>query len=97
MLFFEPVASQVDEDVLLLRPGGGVVEDDGRNRTAEAAFRPDIDGGLAAGEEVVVSPLTTVVEGMAVRTVRDDEEPNQPRGALAEEAEGANPVAAAAR
>ena len=56
-----------------------------------------IGAGLAAGEAVVVSPLATVVEGMAVRTVSDDEEPNEPHGALAEDAERPLPVAAARR
>jgi RND family efflux transporter MFP subunit len=56
-----------------------------------------IGSGLEAGEEVVVSPLTTIVEGMAVRAIRDEEEPNEPRGALAEGATPAKPVAAAAR
>jgi len=56
-----------------------------------------IGGGLEAGEEVVVSPLATTVEGMAVRVVRDGEEPSEPHGAFAEDDERSDPVAAAAR
>jgi hypothetical protein len=41
----------------------------------------------------VVSPLATVVEGMAVRTTPDGEAPSEPPGALAEEADPAPPEA----
>lgn len=84
-------------DQVLVVDGDGRIEFRGVEVLRSERDTVVIGSGLAAGEEVVVSPLTTVVEGMAVQTVRDDEEPNQPRGALAEEAEGANPVAAAAR
>lgn len=89
----------------VLRAGDRVIVVDGNDRIEireVEVLRSERDSvvigdGLEAGEEVVVSPLTTVVDGMAVRTVRDEEDPNEPLGALAEDAEGAEPVAAAAR
>jgi RND family efflux transporter MFP subunit len=56
-----------------------------------------IGGGLEAGDDVVVSPLTTLVEGMAVRRVRDGEEPGSPQSALAKDDEATEPVEAATR
>jgi multidrug efflux pump subunit AcrA (membrane-fusion protein) len=99
----------IDGAVLLprgaLRNGDRVLVVDGDDRIA---FR-DVDvlrsergqvvigGGLAEGEFVVVSPLVTAVEGMAIRPVRVDEKPNEPHGAIAEDVEPPPPVAAAAK
>ncbi|MBW2399184.1 MAG: efflux RND transporter periplasmic adaptor subunit [Deltaproteobacteria bacterium] len=84
-------------DRVLVVDGNGRVEFRGVEVLRSERDSVVIGSGLEAGEEVIVSPLTTVVEGMAVRTVRDEEEPNEPHGALAEDAERTDPVAAAAR
>jgi len=56
-----------------------------------------IGGGLEAGDDVVVSPLMTLVEGMAVRPVRDGEEPAQPPSAIAKDGKATRSVEAATR
>jgi len=55
-----------------------------------------IGGGLAAGEDVIVSPLSAVVEGMQVRIARDEPDQAGLAGGAAEAGAEASPVAAAA-
>ena len=74
-VFVIPRAALRDRDQVL------IVDADDRLRLRDVAVlraedeRVVLSGGLAAGERVCVSPLATVVDGMKVRTVPDDEAP----------------------
>jgi hypothetical protein len=79
-----------------------VVDADGRMRFREVdVLRGErsqvvIGAGLAAGEDVIVSPLSAVVEGMQVRIARDEPDQAGLAGGAAEAGAEASPVAAAA-
>jgi hypothetical protein len=99
---------RVEEAVVLprsaLRDGDRVlvVDADGRMHFREVeVLRGErsqvvIGGGLAAGEDVIVSPLSAVVEGMQVRIARDEPDQAGLAGGAAEAGAEASPVAAAA-
>jgi RND family efflux transporter MFP subunit len=99
---------RVEEAVVLprsaLRDGDRVlvVDADGRMHFREVevlrgeSSQVVIGGGLAAGEDVIVSPLSAVVEGMQVRIARDEPDQAGLAGGAAEAGAEASPVAAAA-